>query len=657
MNNSLVTHACGYVLAMFKDIAWAYSRESERLRDESRLIHEVTHRGTHVLLIELPDLCKHLIRCLDQGFFTSPGLPLGRSRKGSQVPLFMGDLYREIFDHDGRLRQTPNLEHVIVLVQALKGLAKLELKCSAKGIADAVNDYFAIESELDAPTLSWGSTYLYDDHSTVSSISTVDKLWNDREVFSSDDREIIRTIQHVADIVSVSLGDFYSESPRDLPKHGPGRFSNGPKEQDKYLFLEWPEKLDYAFPFDMYGQYDLLANGFNYDVSSRESPSKLIAVPKTVKKPRLIASEPNQHQWIQQLMWSQIHTKLKDTPIGPAIRFDSQDRNRSFAQKGSFDGTIATVDLSSASDRLSCKLLERLFRRNIGLLERLNACRTSVIRNAINKSWDTIVLKKFASQGSACTFPVQSVVYAIIASAVILHQKRMKPNIKNIKASTKDISVFGDDIAIKQYTRDNRDSLELLSKCLKYFQLKVNDSKTFSGDNPLSRFRESCGFDGWNGVNIAPVSIKVLGKASGPKAVMAAIDTSNSLHRNGYWHLAELVRSFIPKGVSSFVPIGSRFSTSLAFISFTGESLSHFDKRKKRYNVDLHSYEFKILKLKDVSDKVRQGGHSGVYRYFIDRPRPTTKWKAEFAVRSSTRLDRGWTPEHFIFSTAKQMMK
>lgn len=77
MHNRLLTHLSGYVNAVFKDIAYAYLQPREMVRDKARLLHELGVNGLRIVTIDLPALCKHLDRCLDEQLYTPSGLRLG----------------------------------------------------------------------------------------------------------------------------------------------------------------------------------------------------------------------------------------------------------------------------------------------------------------------------------------------------------------------------------------------------------------------------------------------------------------------------------------------------------------------------------------------------------------------------------------------------
>jgi hypothetical protein len=78
------------------------------------------------------------------------------------------------------------------------------------------------------------------------------------------------------------------------------------------------------------------------------------------------------------------------------------------AKEGSVSGEIATIDLSDASDRVSLALVEELFGFNPGFLRFLKLSRSPF---AQLPGGELVLLNKFASMGSALTFPVEAMVF------------------------------------------------------------------------------------------------------------------------------------------------------------------------------------------------------------------------------------------------------
>jgi hypothetical protein len=663
----------GYIKAMFQDVAAIYSKTNEVERDMSRLLHEVQFRGLEVLAVELPSLCKHFDKCLGLELYTRSGLPLSRSaKKGVVLPVFLQDLYLQVFTPEGMLRVQPSITAIIALRQILKGLSKVDQQCRKDRISNEVANFRAIEDDLPDYTLPWGGVWpdydsiSYRCHriSFVDDSRRIDERVQDRPLPSgssirhdsagpADPRGPLATLQRVADVASASLGDFSFEISDGgrifIPKHGKGRVSNLSRAVSKYRFQEWPEKLDCIFPFELYGSPTLGQRPYERElpgVCGSTSPSKLIAVPKTLKGPRLIASEPNQQMWIQQLVSLQLRSKIdeKSSVFKECIRIDDQTRNARMALEASRSGTHATIDLSSASDRLSLWTIERLFRRNLSFLTRLNACRTPTIRNGIDKSWDLINLKKAFSQGNALTFPTQSVAYAIIVASAVIYDRGLQPSAKVLKQVLSECSVYGDDIIVPV------DHFESSVYLLEALGLKVNLDKTFH----KGRFRESCGVDAYDGVDVTPAYVKTLLQKPNHEKAVATIQASNNLHMRLWWNLAAWQSSLVSH-LSGGIPVCYHKDSKLGFWSFSGNSTRHL---RSRWNPRLHREEFSLFQLHSKAVRADHDlGYDHLFQWFVERPSPEKHWSSGFDESSSAVMRRDWNALYGVDEMPEKYVK
>ncbi len=566
MDNSLVTHLKGYIQAMFQDIAWLYRNPSEWKRDQSRLLHELGVHGSRIVTLDLPAIAKHLDRCLDEGSFTSSSIKL--MAEGAQGgPKFLGALWRRIFI-DGKLGVSPDLDAIMALRQLLIGCKKLRLVCSDRRINDELDEFFKIERENRSPTLSWDCDILHrpNHRQHFADIGSDHEgsldLFDECPVEHSSHKLTI--LQQVCDRIATQFGDLSSEDPHELPKHGPGVVATFGKGTSKYTFPNWSNKLQDTFPADMYASYNFMSQPDQFLESgsllrNHEVPARLIAVPKTQKAPRLIACEPNEHQWIQQLVRNQLERRIQKTSLRNSVSFRSQEPNRLRAMQGSIDGSYASVDLSSASDRLTCWTVERAFRTNTSILERLHACRTRWVKSELSSLTRFTRLKKFGPMGSAVTFPVQSIVYACVGIAAIILSDGRKVTSTSIDKASHQVTCFGDDILLPVH------ALPVLVELLTSLGLKVNTDKTFSKGN----FRESCGIDCMLGVDLTPAYLLnpatrvPLAKAHSQIAIV------NNFWRKGLWHTSNYLMRTIDDR-SSHIPIVGPLSTVQGFISFCG---------------------------------------------------------------------------------------
>lgn len=197
------------------------------------------------------------------------------------------------------------------------------------------------------------------------------------------------------------------------------------------------------------------------------SAGRLQFVPKSAKSLRSIVVEPGLNVFVQQGLLQWMERRLYHA----GINLRDQSINKGRARVGSIDGSVATIDLSSASDTVSIELVRFLLPPD--WFDILSSTRTGVVIYG-----DTpIVLEKFSSMGNSYTFPLESLIFWALCTT--------------IDAST---TVYGDDIVCK--SEHYADIAELLSLC----GFSVNMEKSFwSGP-----FRESCGGDYLRGIDIRP---------------------------------------------------------------------------------------------------------------------------------------------------------
>jgi hypothetical protein len=368
--------------------------------------------------------------------------------------------------------------------------------------------------------------------------------------------------------------------------------------------------------------------------SIHEPPSRLLAVPKTAKGPRLIAAEPTAHQWCQQFIKRYLEERLIGLFGTNFVSFKNQGLSQELVSKASLDQSLATVDLSSASDRLTCWLVERAFRGNQPLLRALHATRTRWTADCVKtgKPQNFFVTKKFASQGTAVTFPVQSIIFLVIAlTASGFRAKRPEDFFCSnrfyspIVRFSEQVRVFGDDIIIPKH------GYESLCRLLHLLGLKVNQDKSFV----KGYFRESCGMDAFKGVNVTPIKTKCI-VATGPQSRQSLVDYANNLHKAGFWYAAKVVESMLPEWVVNNLPVVGIGCGGDGRVSFQGTNREHL---RKRYNEKLHRFEYRSYAQIVRTKRIPTNSLGGVLQYFAEAPEPTTKW--EHGIHSRPKISDG----------------
>lgn len=648
---SQVSYIQGLYAALFQDLRDYYPTDfrHEWDRDESRLLTLSRNHGPKIFTIFLPDLAKDLDLSLSNGFFSCTPSPVtGKDSKRTSPKLFRG-LWRRIFEDNGNLSLDVDEVDVKFLRQLLLVAKKLKVDCDEHKTFKSVEEFFIIESETRSPTLNWALDDFCPD--SANHLHLVDDYWSSRGRIGSlfdnidlDDTKtsdslpgLIQTCQQVADFVFAEIGAF---DPLDWhAKHGPGAVSDQKSNESKYSFRNWPDKLNSIFPLDVFayanvGNWgDEVANG---DVDSRfsnhEPPSKLLAVPKTQKGPRLIASEPTAHQWAQQIVNDFLRRRCDETVLRDTIRFNDQTANQQAALRASLTTTHWTIDLSSASDRMSLWCVERIARRNRSLLRALHACRTRWLINKIDKkSSQYIYLAKLAPQGSAFTFPMQSIIYAIVCTAAELYARGGTIRQKDIRSAARTVQVFGDDLVVP------KGSGEYVLELLEYLGFKVNHKKTHRSGN----FRESCGVDAFRGVDVSPAYITRIPDKARPESIISGVAVHNNFAMKKLWHSAEYIKSTllleVPKLKLPEVPMDS---VHLGWYSVFPNNKS----LKTRVSKDTHLKETRIHRLFAKSKRSPQPGNWSLLQYFTEEPSPDEFWTAGFDSRPKLYLQLGWVP-------------
>jgi hypothetical protein len=600
----------GLYTALLIDIAVYFPNDQvEWDRDLSRLSQLQSSRGLPVFTIDLPNLGKILDLSLSKGRLDLNGENLSGSRHpGSKIPRLFWGLWTRLFDDDGYLKHDIDPNVVFFLRTLLYVGKNLRMDCPEKYLYDTIKDFYNVDETLPPAPEIWDQDGSDIDISSCGQLADYNPIFGIIATVSGTSRPIckgsmLNAIQRCCDYIAGDIGSFDSEALRF--RHGPGAVSDLSGGSYKYSFPNWNPRLERQFPYDSCGSTPLEWMGTltskGIDMKFEEPHSRLIAVPKTQKGPRLIAAEPTCNQWIQQGLRDFLTTRLKSktNPLNNCVDFSNQQFSRDMVLKASRTGNLATVDLSSASDRLSCAVIQRVFRRNKPLLEAFIASRTRYITNEIDqKSPGLHKLRKFSTQGSALTFPVQSIVFAAICIGV---GKYLHPYMSYDRLS-RQIRVYGDDIIVPvSWEPQLREALHLLG-------LRVNINKT----HVTGKFRESCGMDGYMGYDVTPPYIRRVADKSNAEAVASVVATANNFFMKGLWHTAKLIDKTTATANLAVVGHGSGV---FGLKSFTGAP----EPTKTRWNKDYHVYETKVLTIMAKSLVLSQDTAACLLQFFTER--------------------------------------
>nr|UJQ84941.1 MAG: putative replicase protein [Leviviridae sp.] len=637
-------YVLGLYAAMLNDVAVEYpALRAEFVRDYKRISSAIDKHGIQFALIAMPDYRKHFDKCLDNGLLTKSGIThFGSYRSRGSIPRLFKGLILRVFDDTGVLRSDPDVRSIFWIRQLLGAVRKLKLECSDSAIWEQVDEFFKTDAEVRSPSLDWDDPTCVG--RTLRDYSLCDlakRPTPSLDLFEggSDAKSLslgfLDGIQTVADIL---VGEFGGFDPFEWrPRHGPGAVAdhNG---SYKYDFHHWPAKLSTVFPYCDFGVSSYLAASEKASEPAslahfeHEPPARLIAVPKALKGPRLIAAEPTSHQWCQQIILNCLASRIPDCLIGSFISFKRQELSQQMVIRASIDGALSTADLSSASDRLSCFVVERIFRSQPSLVQAFMAVRTRYMVQKLDEHRvGALRLRKFSTMGSALTFPVQSVVFTCIAVASALEARGLRPSIANIRKLRGSVRVFGDDIIVPTY------ALDLLGNALTALGLKVNSAKTFG----TGKFRESCGEDAYAGTSVSTININEFPRKSAPGAVMSCIDVHNNLYKRGLCNTAAFIKTTVQRLGYKF-PVVPTVSGASGWNSDIGSDLTGL---KTRWNPRLHRSEVRIHIAKARVDRSCPGGYAGMLQYFTevaDKVISSVSSNGFNASRPKAKLILGW---------------
>lgn len=638
MSKSHVLELLAVVHHIFQDATYNYpTLAGEFVKDEIRLRRLVKSRGVNALCVDLVRAGKHLDRCLASGEYKLSGLPATqRVSKRVVIPKFLRGLYLLVFDETGRLKEEADIEAIIFLRQILFVAKKVELPCPVVNIANEVSDFYDIDLSLPEPESFWSEcTTALDSAVTCLPEFRKTSLYMDR-VLAQEDASLRRTLSillrnldTVSRLLTTALGPYQPNEWRF--RHGPGAISERTGPTNKFCWSNWSDRLENEYPIADYGFHNLsswAARCSVMNISSSEPMSRLIAVPKTVTKPRLIAAEPSEHQWCQQNLWHYFSDRTEHSWISKFVRFRDQTRNQELCVRGSEDGSLATVDLSAASDRVTCHIVGRFFRVNPPLIRALQSTRTRFMKQALNRKIPSeFPLRKFSTMGSAVTFPVQSLLFLGIALACVATQRRwQKVTVGRLLELSEEVAVFGDDIVIPE------DSRGLLFSALEILHFKVNSDKSFW----TGRFRESCGVDAFRGVKVTPTYWRAPNSGK-PEATASTIEVHNNFYSKFLLCTAAYIATTMRGDSIPRVRMASGFPGLKSFQRPIRPVLT-------RWNKGLQKAEALVTTLNVTIPKTPIRDDSALFQYFTEAPSPTIIWKGGVAQRPLIRKKKRWVP-------------
>jgi hypothetical protein len=288
-----------------------------------------------------------------------------------------------------------------------------------------------------------------------------------------------------------------------VPSHGPGQVAEKCKTKDeKFMNLFFsPFQSQFLDEHNLWEKigYGLMQQPFwSKDVvdSWRSWVTKMVFVNKSWKTYRTISMEPVTTQWLQHGLFSCFtrFVKSRQTGFSNYYMLDTEHWNRTLCEIGSLDGSYATIDCSAASDCVTWPLVRYCF-ENTCLWDGLYATRTPYVQYRDDIYEQTM----FAPMGSTMCFPVETIVFA----ACVEVATRELPYDKNVHSRNAwpNGCVYGDDIVCLAIL------VTRVMQLLHELGFIVNIDKSFTTCQSANYFRESCGAEYLNGVDVAPVRL------------------------------------------------------------------------------------------------------------------------------------------------------
>jgi hypothetical protein len=552
-------------------------------RDIQTVTRRLKDEGVSFLTITLPSFGKDLQKGLDQGYVDRDLFNGFRWKAG--LPQFLGGFLDLIFDRaSGKLLDEPSSDAIYAIRQLTLMYNKIELECTERRMKAAFTGFIECEKELK----SWDSTF-HSNQPLREQFERISALLF-RDIFTEMDREI-----------------YHKEI---LPKHGPGKTAEKIVGNDKFRQVTWPDRLDDVFRYVDFAvpnhRYAVLEDRVQFLEPGSETPVRVVAVPKTLKTPRIIAIEPVAMQYMQQGIMERFIHYLETHKVGNQpnivqgmIGFTSQELNQQLAMKGSQDGSLATLDLSEASDRVSNQLAQSLFSRWPWLNEAVQATRS---RKA-DVNGQTVRLSKFASMGSALCFPLEAMVFLTVVFCGIEQELNRQITRRDITFLRQQVRIYGDDIIVPvEYVHSVNDALRT-------FGFRVNIDKSYWN----GRFRESCGKEYYAGTDVSIVRVRRVFPTSRQNVpeIVSMVSLRNQMYKSGLWKTAKMLDEQLLELLGHFPTVHST-SPALGRHSFLG-----FETQ--RLCPELHKPLVRAWVVKSKSPVSRLDGPDALLKWFLKR--------------------------------------
>jgi hypothetical protein len=548
-------------------------------RDFQTVTRRVEHEGLSFLTISLADFGKDFDEALAYGR-VAPTHFSGFTRLGG-FPRFLGGFLGLVFERGtGVLLEVPSVDAVYAIRQLTRLCSKVALPCSYEREKAAYEQYIETDRELEETIASLPGEFL-------AKYRRVSRLLFGR-VFSSVD-------------------DLHAKGEL-VPKHGPGATADRLSGNRKYDLQVWHRRLDsggfHSVDFLLpNSRYWINLERVKFSSPENEVPVRVISVPKTLKTPRIIAIEPTCMQYAQQAVAEALVRELETDKVSKLfVGFTDQTPNQRLARKGSLDGSLASLDLSEASDRVSNLLVEELLHGYTHLKEGVAACRSL---RADVPGFGVKHLTKFASMGSALTFPMEAMVFTTIVFIALEEAAGRKFTEKDVMSYSGKVRIYGDDMIVPA------EHAQLVMKYLEAFGFKVNTHKSFWVGN----FRESCGKEYFKGYDVSIVKLREVPPSSlkDVQEIISWVSFRNQLRGFGYSKVVDSIDAFLLEVLRGYFPRVGENSPVLGRVELDG----HFDI----HSIDPRTHQplAKGWKVSAKAPRSEISGEGALLKFFLKR--------------------------------------
>lgn len=323
-----------------------------------------------------------------------------------------------------------------------------------------------------------------------------DDTWFEGEALGFFKDEMYRLFEPMDGVASPTLNDLANHW---APGPGSSRLADSRNFYSKFFDSDW----SYTNPFVLQYFTALVSGSTTWTSAIAEWSKKFrpvqvegntfFTVLKKEEISRTCCTEALLNMCIQKAIgsWIEKDCLLRRHKIDLARQ---PDFNRELCRRGSIDSSYGTIDSTSASDSIATSLCTWSI-QNKTLLGLILATRSETSRLP---DGSVVKLRMVSTMGNGFTFPLETAIFSCAVRAVY-RMKGLTP-LCGDPATGANYGVFGDDIVCLTETFD------AVTKLLVRLGFLVNEEKSFN----TGPFRESCGFDYFNGFNVRPIYVKRL---------------------------------------------------------------------------------------------------------------------------------------------------